>query len=45
MLQRHTSHFLYDKVFFAKSLKNGLIPFWCPLYFCGAPFMSDIQTT
>jgi len=32
------------KYFLAQSLKSGSIPFWCPLYFCGAPFMSDIQT-
>ena len=32
------------KHFLAQSLKSGSIPFWCPLYFCGAPFMSDIQS-
>jgi hypothetical protein len=32
------------KYFLAESLKSGSIPFWCPLYFCGAPFMSDIQS-
>ena len=32
------------KYFLAQSLKSGSIPFWCPLYFCGAPFMSDIQS-
>ena len=32
------------KYFLAQSLRSGAIPFWCPLYFCGAPFMSDIQT-
>lgn len=32
------------KYFLAQSLSSGYVPFWCPLYFCGAPFMSDIQT-
>ena len=32
------------KYFLVQSLTSGSIPFWCPLYFCGAPFMSDIQT-
>ncbi|PKN29835.1 MAG: hypothetical protein CVU64_06095 [Deltaproteobacteria bacterium HGW-Deltaproteobacteria-21] len=32
------------KFFLSLSLKSGSIPFWCPEYFCGAPFMSDIQT-
>lgn len=32
------------KYFLARSFAAGSIPFWCPLYFCGAPFMSDIQT-
>lgn len=32
------------KYFLSQSLKSASIPFWCPLYFCGAPFMSDIQT-
>jgi len=32
------------KYFLARSFASGTIPFWCPLYFCGAPFMSDIQT-
>jgi hypothetical protein len=32
------------KYFLARSFASGAIPFWCPLYFCGAPFMSDIQT-
>jgi len=32
------------KYFLAEALKSGSIPFWCPLYFCGAPFMSDIQS-
>ena len=32
------------KFFLANSLKSGSIPFWCPNYFCGSPFMSDIQS-
>jgi hypothetical protein len=32
------------KYFLAQSLKSGSMPFWCPLYYCGAPFMSDIQS-
>ena len=32
------------KFFLANSLKAGFIPFWCPNYFCGSPFMSDIQS-
>ncbi|MFH1481210.1 MAG: hypothetical protein ABIG67_08070 [Pseudomonadota bacterium] len=32
------------KYFLATSLKNGLLPFWCPDTFCGAPFMSDLQS-
>jgi hypothetical protein len=32
------------KYFLAHSLKSGIIPFWSPFYFCGAPFLSDIQT-
>ncbi|MBL7224789.1 MAG: hypothetical protein ISS59_01530 [Desulfobacteraceae bacterium] len=32
------------KFFLANSLKAGSIPFWCPNYFCGSPFMSDIQS-
>ena len=32
------------KYFLAQSLRSGSIPFWCPMYFSGAPFMSDIQT-
>ena len=32
------------KYFLANSLKNGSIPFWCPDYFCGAPYISDLQS-
>lgn len=32
------------KYFLSEAFKSGSIPFWCPMYFCGAPFMSDIQT-
>ncbi|MFH1481459.1 MAG: hypothetical protein ABIG67_09330 [Pseudomonadota bacterium] len=32
------------KHFLATSLKNGLLPFWCPDTFCGTPFMSDLQS-
>ncbi len=32
------------KHFLASSLKAGSIPFWCPNYFCGSPFMSDLQS-
>ena len=32
------------KYFLATSLKNGNIPFWCPNYFCGSPFISDLQS-
>ncbi|MCD4716493.1 MAG: YfhO family protein [Desulfobacterales bacterium] len=32
------------KYFLASSLKAGSIPFWCPNYFCGSPFMSDLQS-
>ena len=32
------------KYFLAGSLKSGSIPFWCPNYFCGSPFMSDLQS-
>ena len=32
------------KFFLAKSFQSGEIPFWCPYYFCGSPFMSDIQS-
>jgi membrane protein YfhO len=32
------------KYFLATSLKSGNIPFWCPNYYCGSPFMSDLQS-
>lgn len=32
------------KSFLSQTLKSGSIPFWCPFYYCGAPFMSDIQS-
>jgi len=32
------------KAYLAASLKSWEIPFWCPHYFCGSPFMSDIQS-
>ncbi len=32
------------KHFLAQSLQNGLIPYWCPNYFCGSPFLSDLQS-
>jgi len=32
------------KYFLAQSLQQGEIPFWCSSYFCGAPFLSDIQS-
>ena len=32
------------KYFLATSLKKNAVPFWCPYYFCGAPFSSDIQS-
>jgi hypothetical protein len=32
------------KFFLASSFKNGTIPYWCPDYFCGAPFISDLQS-
>ncbi len=32
------------KFFLGEAFKAGSIPFWCPNYFCGAPFMSDIQS-
>ena len=32
------------KFFLAECLKAGSLPFWCPTYFCGSPFMSDIQS-
>jgi len=30
------------KHYLSAALKNGSLPFWCPNYFCGSPFMSDI---
>ena len=32
------------KSFLANMFKAGEIPFWCSSYFCGSPFMSDIQS-
>lgn len=32
------------KYFLAVSFKSGSLPFWCRHYFCGAPFLSDIQS-
>ena len=32
------------KCFLATSFKNLTIPYWCPYYFCGSPFISDIQS-
>ncbi len=32
------------KFFLAETFKAGEIPFWCANYFCGTPFMSDIQS-
>ena len=32
------------KYFLATSLKTCNIPFWCPHYYCGSPFMSDLQS-
>lgn len=32
------------KHFLASSLRSGEWPLWCPGYFCGAPFMSDMQS-
>ncbi len=32
------------KFFLAESFKAGEIPFWCSHYYCGSPFMSDIQS-
>jgi len=32
------------KFYLAESLKNGSMPFWSSNYFCGAPFLSDIQS-
>jgi len=32
------------KHFLAQFLQNGFIPYWCPNYFCGAPFLGDLQS-
>ena len=32
------------KYFLARTLQSGSIPLWCPHYFCGSPFMSDLQS-
>lgn len=32
------------KYFLASSLQNGVIPFWCSNYFCGSPFLGDLQS-
>jgi hypothetical protein len=32
------------KYFLAESFKAAEIPFWCPQYYCGSPFLSDIQS-
>jgi hypothetical protein len=32
------------KFFLAESLKDGSIPYWCSNYYCGSPFMSDLQS-
>lgn len=32
------------KYFLSESLQNGSIPYWCPHYFCGSPFLSDLQS-
>jgi len=31
------------KYFLASSFKSGSIPYWSPNYFCGSPFISNIQ--
>ena len=36
--------FFPAKHFLAQSLQNGFIPYWCPNYFCGSPFLSDLQS-
>lgn len=38
----HT-YFFPMKAFLARCLQNGELALWCPQYFCGAPFASDIQ--
>jgi len=37
-------YFYPMKFFLAEALQAGTLPFWCPFYFCGAPFVSDIQS-
>ena len=32
------------KYFLSTSLRAGNIPFWCPNYYCGSPFMNDLQS-
>ena len=32
------------KSFLSSSLQDGSIPYWCPNYFCGTPFISDLQS-
>jgi hypothetical protein len=32
------------KYYLASCFRKGAIPYWCPYYFCGAPFLSDIQS-
>ena len=32
------------KHFLAEFLQNGFIPYWCSSYFCGSPFLSDLQS-
>lgn len=32
------------KYYLASSIQNGVIPLWCSHYFCGAPFISDLQS-
>jgi len=52
VLFSHNTFFLRDihrwfypgKHFLARSLQEGIIPYWCPNYFCGAPFLSDLQS-
>ena len=42
---RDTHRWFYPmKSFLATSLQDISIPFWCPNYFCGSPFLSDIQS-
>lgn len=32
------------KSFLATTMQEGTIPFWCSNYFCGSPFLSDMQS-